>query len=258
MTRLPSQSNDAAPGRTKVNLSEALERRLRLYAAGAGAGTLGLFALAPQARAQIVFTPVNIGVKNGTIAIDLNHDGVTDFNIEDKTLTGSCCFYTQVLRVNGNSNVGASVVGGRGEAAALRAGRVIGAGDPFENVQNASATMATAFNDSNSFFYVFGLFANTSNRFLGLKFQFSGETHYGWAEFTFVQAGFNGSIPYVTAQLLCYAYNTVPNQRLRAGQKSSSDVGSSLQPASLGLLALGSQGLNAWRREEAADLGSDR
>lgn len=267
MTRLGSETKKAALRRSQISLNEGLEKRLRLYAVGAGAGSLGLLALAQPTKAQIVFTPVSVTVENGTVPIDLNHDGITDFSIVDKALTGSCCFYTQVLRVNGNDNLGAGVLGGRGAAAALRAGNVIGPGDPFQNVQNTSANMATAFNDSNSFFYVFGEFANTTNRFLGLRFQFSGQTHYGWAQFTFVQAGFNGSIPYVTAHLMGYAYDTVPNQPLRAGQKVSGDVDSSLnrpgqntpraatslQHATLPLLALGSQGLSVWRRKEVSE-----
>ena len=268
MTRPSSQDYQVAPPRTKINLSDKLEKRLRLYALGAGAGSLGLLALAPPARAQIVFTPLNVTLKNGTVPIDLNHDGIVDFSIADKDLTTMCCFYTQVLRVNGNGNVGASVVGGRGSAGALQAGRVIGPGDPFENVQSVSAPMATAFNDSNSFLFVYGQFANTVNRFLGLKFQFSGETHYGWVQFTFVQAGFHGSIPFVTARLVGYAYDAVPDQPLRAGQRDSSDVDArlnspgshltphaapALQPPSLGLLAFGSAGLSAWRRNDALE-----
>src|SRR5690349_4002571 len=126
MTRSGSEHKNEASRRGQIRLSESLEKRLRVYAVGAGAGSLGLLALTQPTRAQIVFTPVNVTVNNGTVPIDLNHDGITDFDIVDKALTGSCCFYTQVLRVNGNGHLGAGVVGGRGEAAALRAGMVIG------------------------------------------------------------------------------------------------------------------------------------
>jgi hypothetical protein len=243
MTTLQSEIPE---GISRATAQGGLEKRLLGYAvaATAGAGILSVQA----AKASIVVTPVNTTLTNGSLAIDLNHDGITDFNLVDKDITKSCCFYTQVLRINGDGNVGAAVVGGNGAAWALAAGQLIGAGDRFQNVQNFAAHLATAFNDSNSFFFVFGHFANTTDKFLGLKFEISGQTYYGWAEFSFVRAGFDGSIPYVTADLQDYAYDTVPNQSLLAGQEATAAP----EPGALGLLALGFAGLRFWRKKKVA------
>ncbi|HEY6290485.1 MAG TPA: PEP-CTERM sorting domain-containing protein [Terriglobia bacterium] len=242
MTKPESEVPEAISKQT-THAEGGLERRLLGYAVAATAG-VG-FLSGQVAKASIVVTPVNTTLTNGTITIDFS-PGVTEFKVVDQDITKSCCFYTQILRVSGNGKAGAAVVGGNGEAEPLAAGRPIAAGDPFQNVQNFPAQMATAFNDSNSFFFVFGPFANTTDRFLGLRFEISGQTHYGWAEFSFVRAGFSGSIPYVTAHMVAYAYDTVPNQGLLAGQ----DPSAAPEPGTLGLMALGFMGLRFWRKKK--------
>jgi len=85
--------------------------------------------------------------------------------------------------------------------------------------------------------------------FLGLKFTISGQTHYGWAHVTVSGTG---------SVLNGYAYETVANQPILAGQKSGPVVEAQdsllpipeRQPASLALLARGADGLAIWRRTE--------
>jgi hypothetical protein len=91
-----------------------------------------------------------------------------------------------------------------------------------------------------------------------------GKTHYGWARLS-VKAFFGA----ITATLTGYAYETIPNKSIIAGRtKGATDEwdeedcgpGASLtsptsetpQPASLGMLALGAQGVQLWRRKESA------
>jgi hypothetical protein len=122
----------------------------------------------------------------------------------------------------------------------------------------------------------------TPARYLGLKFQINGETHYGWARLN-VQV--NTTKLTIYSRLTGYAYETTPNTPIAAGQThSASEIGTLASPqvtghhspvasgyasetpalASLGLLAQGSQGLAAWRREkvevqtEALPLFQDR
>jgi len=243
-------------------LSRSLNQRLNVYALAAGAAGAGLLAMPQPLQAEVVFTPTNITLANGPLAIDLNHDGIVDFTLSNRS-TGFCCLYTRNLNVTG-AFVGSSengVVGIGLNASALKAGAVVGSQDLF---LQAPLKMATAINDSNSFFYVFGPFANQKSRFLGFRFFLKGETHYGWAGFSIVKAGFSGSKPVIIASLTGYAYETVPNQSvvtgvtksLSASMTSPSDalpVDTTPQPATLGLLALGSPGLSIWRRRESAE-----
>ena len=50
--------------------------------------------------------------------------------------------------------------------------------------------------------------------YLGLKFMINGEVHYGWARLNETCDKGNNSI-----RLTGYAYETIPNQGIKAGQK---------------------------------------
>jgi hypothetical protein len=231
--------------------SDGLEKRLLAYAA-AGAGLLAM----PQLlHAEVIYTPVNITLSNGQLAIDLNHDGVIDFVVNDRSVT--CCIYARDLSVDGMF-VGSSqnsVEGVGGNASALTRGVEVGPDDLF---LAAPMRMAVAIH-KNSFSHVVGLFANKTERSLGLRFIIKGETHYGWATFSVVNAGFSGGKPVISATLTGYAYETVANQALVVGRTkgpSAAMVAPSLRPesagplqaATLGILAMGSPGLPVWRR----------
>jgi hypothetical protein len=238
-------------------ISQSLNHRLGLYALAASAAGAGILTVPQALEASVVYTPANIRLSsNGKLGIDLNHDGIADFYLSIK-VSGSCCsFYTRSLNVIGGF-VGSfenGVVGVGLNANALTPGQAIG---PKQLFLQAPLRMAAAFNDSNSFFDIFGAFANKTDRFVGLRFQVNGEIHYGWARFSKVTAGFNGSYPVVVATLTGYAYETDANEAITAGQTSGS-IKASLNsveapygphPATLGVLALGTAGLSLWRRE---------
>ncbi len=248
--------------RKTSKLSEPIHQQLNLYALAAGAAGASLLAVSQPLEAEVVFTPTYARLTNGQIAIDLNHDGIVDFTLTDKGSGSACCFYTRTLSVDG-AFVGSSqngVIGVAGFANAIKAGQAIG---PRQLFLFAPMIMATAFNDSNSFFFVHGAFANTTDRFLGFKFQFNGEQHYGWARFSSVKAGFNGVTTVVVAVLTGYAYETEANKAIIAGAIKAGAVKSesanlsapsealpASAAASLGMLALGAPGLEIWRRAD--------
>jgi hypothetical protein len=264
---------NSSPARSATTSNtRSLDQRLRMYSIAASAAGMSVATLACPANAEIVYTPAQAKLTTGgQFTIDFNHDGVVDFLILNQARyeTGvSCSFCGQSLNVSGNGNVGAGVVGHKAgprlDAAALPAGAVIGPADAFLNAQSAQALVASGFNDDNSFFNIYGRFANTKNRFVGLKFEINGELHYGWARFIVVTVGIRRSGPYVTAIVNGYAYETVPNQPIAAGatsgpdevSKDQSDPASVVPPAeraaTLGLLAMGSPALSVWRREESS------
>jgi hypothetical protein len=241
------------PSRPTSNLSESIHQRLSAYALAVSAAGVGIASVQP-AQAKIVYTPTHHTLTNGTLPIPI--DGTHDFTLSDKfyIITGS--WSTQLLDINVAAR--ASVVGSKRSAAALKRGAVIGPTDKF---QTGKLLMAGGFCETQvSASSVFGPFANTSQRYLGLKFKVNGKVHYGWARFASVKASACNGGPAVSATLTGYAYETIPNKTIVAGQTKGPDDASTEEsnatptvptpePATLGLLALGAPGLSIWRRE---------
>jgi hypothetical protein len=73
--------NRSSGPRKTANLSDSVHHQLNKYALAAGAAGVGALALAQPAGAKIVYTPAHIGIGLRKVGIDLNHDGITDFNI---------------------------------------------------------------------------------------------------------------------------------------------------------------------------------
>jgi hypothetical protein len=251
--------------RKTANLSESVHRHLNMYAIAASAAAVGMVSAQP-AQARIVYTPTHHTLANGRLPIPI--DGTHDFTLSDKfyIITGS--WSTQLLNLNVRGSAG--VVGAKRSAAALKYGAVIGPSDKF---QTGKVLMAGGFCETQiSSSRVFGAFANTTQRYLGLKFKVNGKVHYGWVRFASVKASACNGGPGVTAVLTGYAYETIPSKSIKAGQTKGAeeedfDHGASLanpipdkpQPPSLGVLALGSHGVLLWRRKETPKLsGSER
>jgi hypothetical protein len=225
-------------------LSESFQSRLTAYAMAAGAAGIGLLAATPPVEAEIVFTPAHTIFTNGTVFIDLNHDGINDFVLSiynfgraDRRLAA-----LGVTRVNGVLGYGSTGY----PPFALNPGYLIGPRGVFLHRQAPAANVAATFGT-----IVSGPFANVSNRFLGLKFKIDGQVHYGWAAVS-VKAGVIGHKPEISVTLLGYAYETVEDTTLLAGQ-TAAKFGTSEpvpQPGTLGMLAAGAPALNLWRRED--------
>lgn len=239
--------------RATLPLSSSLLHKLNAYSIGA-AGGVALLAIASPANAEVVFTPVNGVIAQGSkYALDLNHDGVVDFTlINDLHLSttpfGDDLNISPAVRGNG-------IFQGRRErynqpdAAALMAGVPIGAGKPF-----TFQAVSMAYASLTALTYVSGgPWKNVSNRFLGLKFLVNGEVHYGWARLTVLTDSHRES---VKATLTGYAYETVANTPILTGQISGTasnaafNAPSDFHSANLALLAFGSAGLNLWRRKQ--------
>ena len=225
--------------RRPVTLSGQTETRLRAYALAAAGSSMGLLAFAQPAEAEIVFTSadVTITVREGTVYdLDLNGEGITDFEFR-----GAARETSMYVKGLGRNNVLGILSFGSSAcyAAALEKGRGIGA--KSENC-NIYAGMV---------FRGFGGWVDVSDRYLGFQFIIDDQTHYGWARLSVRVSGHH-----VKAHLTGYAYETVPNQPIKAGQTTDTEDNDAAKPqgassregmirrsqeaGSLGALALGS------------------
>jgi hypothetical protein len=233
-------STIASRSRQLAKVNPKLDKNLAAYMLAAGAAGVSLLAAQP-AEAEVVYTPAEVAIgPRSSIELDLNHDGVNDFLVS-RWLYGDGSHLTIDQQAAANGILG--------HGAALPAGVRIGPKGAFVGY----ASMASNVTISGESFSD-GLWKNATNRYLGLKFSINGETHYGWARLTVTAKGS------ITATLTGYAYETVPNKPIMAGEMSGPVAASTVdpkellapanQPATLGMLADGANHLEIWRRND--------
>ena len=219
--------------RKMAHLSDSVHQHLNMYALAASAAGVGVLALAPSAQAKIVYTHIHrvIGPSH-RYSLDLNHDRTADFTIRNSYGCNQdwCWDVLYAIPTAGNGVEGARGFLSIPYAYALSGGAVIGPKQPFSGQLMASDNMG-----------YLGRWLNVSNRYLGLKFQIKGKTHYGWARLSVTDRS-----PHITATLTGYAYETIANKPIIAGRTKGPDV-ITLEPASLGHLARGASAISTWR-----------
>jgi hypothetical protein len=238
----------------RFKLHESLNQQLSMYAVAASAAGVGMLALAQPAEARIVYTPANVRIvqNKGLIFFDLNHDGIPDFALSNRTSATSFKVYgaVQVFRAQPTNEVWGATSHSRSCAAALPKDKSIGPKGAFV-ADPSGLIMADRSFDTGSF----GPWLKVRQAFLGLKFQIKGKTHFGWA-----RVRIDLDTKSITATLTGYAYESIAGKPIEAGQTRGPDeITQELDaafktpmpvPASLGLLAAGTPALSIWRREE--------
>ena len=239
---------------TACALSERCLQRLNMYALAAGSAAVGVLAQAQGADAKVIYTPADHPILHDShFSLDLNHDGKTDFEINqtqgctsDRICQARLYAYVPFYHDRGNA------VAGQGQwpfhALALQGGAVIGPAQPF----GASALYFRSASVG-SHGRVSGSWIDVTNRYLGLKFLIQGQVHFGWAR---LDVKPSGKAP-VIARLTGYAYESEPGKPIVAGQtrdegfSGGSELGLNRGfGASLAALALGAQGIPIWRRKD--------
>ncbi len=234
---------------TKTQLAARIEKMASAYAAAAGAATGLALLTVPPADAKIVYTPTNQTITT-SFQIDLNHDGIPDFDVS----FGACCDHGSRLQVilDVQGNLVRELTTAPKEAAALQRGAPIGPKQAFTSFTSGYGGVFMAGGGAyGSYSWSNGPWINTTNRYLGLKFMIDGQPHYGWARLSVTNH--NSKIV-----LSGYAYETEANKALRAGQTSEPAAGANNTSAmldefvpqgpSLGMLARGANALDIWRR----------
>ena len=194
----------------KKTTSENLLKRLSQY----GALTAAVAGVA-SANGQIIYHDINPdfdgssdyflnlnpvdGITPGGIA-----DGIDDFRIFE---SGSYPFFgsIKIELFNNNSVIASSSL--FTYPFALNSGNIISIGNSNWNNQQFQ-TLAYASSIAGC---LYGNWCNETDKFIGLKFDISGNTHYGW-----VQLDVNAST--LTWSVKGYAFNSTPNQLIEAGQ----------------------------------------
>jgi len=236
----------APQSRKTFEISDSLNRQLNTYALVASTAGVSVLALARASEAKVVYTETHqVTSSRVPLYIDLNHDGINDFVLRTTYYVGSSNFVG--LNASGYRNFNNAVAGRRvshsgyffSAASALRAGTRIGPERKFP--VNFPMMAEERFNGVGSQYSDRGPWAGKGkgvrNRYLGLKFVIQGKIHYGWARLS-VTLGHHRQLDDVSGTLTGYAYETVPNKTIIAGQITGPDV-ITVQPETLGRLARG-------------------
>jgi hypothetical protein len=254
MVMIPKQSQ--IKRRTEACLSVRLDKSLTSYVAAAGAAGVGLLAWAQPADAEVVYTPANqvLSGPYNVYQIDLNNDGIADINLTayDVFTEGSGAFL-DYAGINASAAVSGNevVVNKRGAAIPGKRGQIVGSADAFAQFAYLNSHVAGG-NSTHTFHDTNGPWLNMVHRFLGVKFLINGQVHYGWLRLN-AEIG-NGMVT-------GYAYETEPNTPIPCGFTQYDNAPTTprsrkpwpspeihkVVPATLGALATGAAGLDAWR-----------
>jgi hypothetical protein len=232
-----SRSRSAAP------LDAKLDKKLLAYVAVGAAAVTGS---AQFAESKVIYTPANTVIEGGaTVGIDLNNDGVVDFNLVRCFCGAHSTWLFAKPAAAGN---GIRPVDSFGAAAGFF-GVPVGPGEKFSNIGSAySGFMADQGSYGGTGGWFQGPWANAKNRYLGLKFLVNNQVHYGWARLTVTSLFENGAV------LTGYAYESTPNTAIKEGyvggpvESEESEAEYSPQASTLGSLARGAETLQPWRR----------
>ncbi len=185
-----------------------LAKRLSKYSALTGA-MLGV----SNASGQIIYTDVNpdfLGGSSVNYMLDLDNDGNHEFAINGYFGDGSAYNVSIVAAVYGNSVLGSNPF--YIYPFALNSGDPISSGqaNPAMSIDwfyNGSLNWESCYNGAGN-----SNWCGVTDKYLGLRFLITGNTHYGWARLDVSASGDSFTVK-------DYAYNTTPNQPINAGQQ---------------------------------------
>lgn len=180
--------------------------RLKAYGLAAGALAAG----AEGADAAIIYTDINPNYTGGIgnqYLLDLNNDNTDDFRIYHD---GGSNLFIEPL-ASANEVLGTGSLGGFAYPYAMNSNSMISASASGTWFNNAYSTGYQSLNYGSA---SFGNWVSVSDKYLGLRFQVSGNTHYGWAR---LDVNFSGS----TWVVKDYAYEDNAGVGIPAGSSVS-------------------------------------
>jgi hypothetical protein len=250
---------------------DSFNHRLSLYSVAAMTAGVGMLALVPPAQGEVVVTRKTIPLVSlqegaGLTGIDFNSDGANDvsFGLDSGGIYGYAQEEVFLKVPKGNGAETSGEARGVPLVTPLLRGSKVGPSARF-NAGTPYASLLYIYQDAHDSkcsnpIYDGHWRGNHPDRFVGVKFLIDGETHYGWVRITvdvFKQG--LGCLGF-SATITSYAYETVANKEITIG--TSKDAAISTQnesleklsgSPSLGMLALGSDGMALWRRESISN-----
>ena len=187
-------------------------------------------------NAQIVYTDVNpdttINTNGGVYALDLNNDGITDFNITYNTTTipqGT----NKYIRI---TPLGANKVGNDLSypyPSALSINTLIDSSS-FSWLSNANQSLISRIwfipppRGGSPLWQTRGNWNGASDKYVPLQLDVSSQKYYGWAR---LDAATNA----MSFTVKDYAYNSIPNQSILAGEPIATGINENSFAASINL-----------------------
>jgi hypothetical protein len=249
------------PHSGKIWVSEAIDHRLEMYSIAALTAGVSMLALAKPAEAEVIVSRKNIPILplNTFVTLDINRDGIADFQFIVTTFAYNVFHadFAEFPLQEGNAVVGAAFTGDYGPYASALGHRVeIGPAARFTTAGRVNLERSFGrFNSTRSTLsrHTAGKWGgdNLPDRYLGVKFEIDGATHYGWVRITMDISNFSATIT-------GYAFETIADKPILSGVNQGSDVevGPPAQTSNapgLGVLALGVNGFPLWLRERLAE-----
>jgi hypothetical protein len=250
-------------------ISNSVNHRMKFYSAAAIAAGVGLLALAPPAEGEVVVTRKTIRLISiqegvGLTGIDFNNDGVNDVSFGINSF-GPYSYVTESVFLKVPKGNGVETSGeGRDKiplVSPLLRGAGLGPSARF-NPGNPYASLLYAFQNDHSVKCSNQRFSghwlgNNPDRFVGVKFLINGATHYGWVRITVATSTVGSACVEMSAIITSYAYETVANKKITIGVNTDTAEAMPARPTepprknpSLGILALGAEGLAMWRPQD--------
>jgi hypothetical protein len=198
-------------GRIHIRSSDSVHGRVNAFVVVTFAVAVTVFGLAYPSHAEIIYTRMFVEIINqGTHALDLNGDGVTDFTLALNLQQNGCVDSINAVETpaSGNGAEGTPLV-------PLRKGAPIG---PSQQFNGGAQTMASLTRTCPGYSYGGPWPGGGQTRYLGLSFLIDGETHYGWAQVQFLVITEGRQALGLELRLTGYAYETVPGMPINAGQ----------------------------------------
>lgn len=260
------RSRDRNSPRSVATLATGIEKRLISYAAMATAAGVAILACAPSAEAKVVYTAtwMSIVPKGQPALIDLNNDGIADFQVSTthQLISTRSGFRSVSFKLNVSpKNASNAIWGANGSASALPAGKKVG---PSGKLKLGKQFMASQKFESTSYFgsYIYrassnGQWPQTTRLYLGLRFIIQGQIHYGWARLNVTAAASE-----MYGAVNGFAYETEPNKPIITGQgapregrsdgnRSAAGRPRGINPGGLGALAAGAPAIQRSRQQNA-------